>query len=1002
MSICNVLKNQSVPMAAMAALCTTGFISSVQAQGEAPNLAYVTDASGAPGGIAGVSFAEDFETFTLGVGCGQNGWACVAPGTWDVVNSGVTGFGQRTARSTASGTAAAAQDIRSPVFPLEQGIIQADIIINNTGSLFQFNSLNTLAGAGFFNTRLNFEASGVINALQIVGVPPCTTGTFAATTGTWTPGVKMRIGIEVLSGNILRVYKDGVQIFTGHDIAQFCAAGDPDIGINQVRNFDSNVGTTSTMDVDNISSVSGNPCLLPLPPCPQDVAPNGQVDVQDLLVVINTWGQTGPPRPQGDCAPPPAGDCTVSVTDLLAVINRWGPCPAITGACCTNGVCTEVTEADCTSGGGTYQGDGTLCSDVDCPVPQTNDECVNASVVTCGQTITLTSAQLESYTTVAGDPVTTCEIASGGPFLKDRSAWYKLTTAANQTGLALSACTSQPNTIDTILSVFDACGGQELACDDDFCTAPAFGASEIACFNVLPSTEYIILLQRYQGGGTGTVNIVIDCLCTPPSNDECVGASPIAVGGSRSDELATATSDAAFDTCDNVVPGVGRWHRVDGNGNTLTASTCTSPFEFWDAAINVYCGTDCDDLVCVAGDDQDNCGPNNLHESVSWCSASGQTYWILVHSVSGQPSDGNYTLTIANGAACTNPVACDLVANDSCQNALPIGLGNTAFNTTGASTDGVPSAAGQCNDFGQPDTHNDIWYIYTATQSGALQVTTCAQLGGQANYDTDLVLYSMSAPGGNVCPPLDTARIACNDDDPNNPCGTAAPFASTLVGQVTAGQQYRLRVGGWGASDFGPGVVNLSLQNFACGNGNIEPGEQCDDPGPGCVNCQVVPVCGATCTATDPEPCLANEAVDNTNGGCNSTPAVFGSAIAGQTKCGTVSTYMVGTANRRDTDWQLYTVGASGNVRVDFRSAIPTVSFLITSGSVCPASGITGLGWSDDNTCAAYQVNNLTPGSQVVVFFGPGNPDGSGVFTGFPCGNPDGNNYSFTVTSPTG
>lgn len=64
----------------------------------------------------------------------------------------------------------------------------------------------------------------------------------------------------------------------------------------------------------------------PPPPCPADIAPsggNGAVDVDDLLAVINAWGQAGGPA---DIAPP-GGDGMVNVDDLLAVINSWGPCP---------------------------------------------------------------------------------------------------------------------------------------------------------------------------------------------------------------------------------------------------------------------------------------------------------------------------------------------------------------------------------------------------------------------------------------------------------------------------------------------------------------------------------------------------------------------------------------------------------------------------------------------------------------------------------------------------
>jgi hypothetical protein len=71
----------------------------------------------------------------------------------------------------------------------------------------------------------------------------------------------------------------------------------------------------------NISSGSGTmviSCNKP-PACPADINTSGSVDVDDLLIVINNWGNAGGP---GDVN----NSNAVDVDDLLAVINAWGPC----------------------------------------------------------------------------------------------------------------------------------------------------------------------------------------------------------------------------------------------------------------------------------------------------------------------------------------------------------------------------------------------------------------------------------------------------------------------------------------------------------------------------------------------------------------------------------------------------------------------------------------------------------------------------------------------------
>ena len=63
--------------------------------------------------------------------------------------------------------------------------------------------------------------------------------------------------------------------------------------------------------------------------CGTDINCSGAVDVDDLLAVINAWGNCPSPCPSRQCppdiAPAPSGNCTVDVDDLLAVINAWSP-----------------------------------------------------------------------------------------------------------------------------------------------------------------------------------------------------------------------------------------------------------------------------------------------------------------------------------------------------------------------------------------------------------------------------------------------------------------------------------------------------------------------------------------------------------------------------------------------------------------------------------------------------------------------------------------------------
>jgi hypothetical protein len=66
-------------------------------------------------------------------------------------------------------------------------------------------------------------------------------------------------------------------------------------------------------------------------------------------------------------------DVVVSITD-----NDGIPL----GACCTLGVCADVTQADCEAGGGLYVGDGILCAAINCPDPGEPGACCTGGVCT--------------------------------------------------------------------------------------------------------------------------------------------------------------------------------------------------------------------------------------------------------------------------------------------------------------------------------------------------------------------------------------------------------------------------------------------------------------------------------------------------------------------------------------------------------------------------------------------------------------------------------------------
>jgi hypothetical protein len=108
----------------------------------------------------------------------------------------------------------------------------------------------------------------------------------------------------------------------------------------------------------------------------------------------------------------------------------------------------------------------------------------------------------------------------------------------------------------------------------------------------------------------------------------------------------------------------------------------------------------------------------------------------------------------------------------------------------------------------------DIWYRFTAPDSGDLTVSTCGH-----SLNTVIAVFD-----GCACIPQAINRLGCNDDA----CG----YASELTVPVSAGQCYLIQVGGWGASQ-GTTTLTITLDAGVCPSSGsccaAHPTPGCDD-----------------------------------------------------------------------------------------------------------------------------------------------------------------------------
>ncbi len=279
----------------------------------------------------------------------------------------------------------------------------------------------------------------------------------------------------------------------------------------------------------------------------------------------------------------------------------------------------------------------------------------------------------------------------------------------------------------------------------------------------------------------------------PPNNGACADRRPIFNGKTPFDNTGSILDGP---TCDlNMDTDVWWNYQADFSG-TLTVDTCQDANgTLQDTVLTVYHGCDCATLGCLpAGNelasDDDSCGVLGFSSIVSVPVVAGNCYKIQVGGWNGATGSGIVTLSKAP------PV----LNNNLCIERRVISNGKTPFDSTGATTDG-PSAGPACT--GGPGPTNDVWWNYTPDFTGDVTITTCEELNGSATFDTVLAVYK-----GCVCPV--GPAIACNDDDPVNPCGAAGGgFHSTLQFPVVAGNCYKIQLGGF-AGDSGPGVLSIN------------------------------------------------------------------------------------------------------------------------------------------------------------------------------------------------
>ena len=122
--------------------------------------------------------------------------------------------------------------------------------------------------------------------------------------------------------------------------------------------------------------------------------------------------------------------------------------------------------------------------------------------------------------------------------------WFRYT--AGVTGdVSIDTCGSS---FDTVLAAFAACGGAELACDDN----SGCGNSSKITFAVTQGTEYRVRVAAASAVTSGNIIITGSAIATGgsrPTNDECANATAVGDGTHAGNNAGATTDGVAVSPC---------------------------------------------------------------------------------------------------------------------------------------------------------------------------------------------------------------------------------------------------------------------------------------------------------------------------------------------------------------------------------------------------------------------------------------------------------------------
>jgi hypothetical protein len=361
----------------------------------------------------------------------------------------------------------------------------------------------------------------------------------------------------------------------------------------------------------------------------------------------------------------------------------------------------------------------------------------------------------------------------------DNTVWYSFVAPAS--GNVRISTDFVTGLDDTQTTLYEWTGGTcdnptlvELGCgQDDGVTGNGWMAI-INATGLTSGTTYYVQVDGYSTA-VGDFEIEVTDLGSAAANDDFCNPTAIVVDDPPiTDDNSTATVESwetggscwfGADPADHTL-----WYSfvAPSLGNVQISTDFTTGLNDTQMQLFEWTGGTCDNpTLSVVGCGEDEGSIEGLAAVITALGLTpGMTYYVQLDGYGGEAGDFMIEVT----------TLAEPPANDDCANAEAIGeVTDYAFSTTSASASGmIPSCGGTT-------APNDIWYVYTASADGTLDIDLCGSL-----FDTRIAVWDGCAG----------AEIDCNDD--NGPACTGAQSSVSIA--VTNGSSYYIQVAGYNAN----------------------------------------------------------------------------------------------------------------------------------------------------------------------------------------------------------